>query len=185
MAGAAVGLRPEATPESPLSITLIQGISRGERMDYTLQKAAELGVARIQPVFCQRSEVKLKAARLQKRHAHWQSVVISACEQRTRATVPRVEQPRSLLDYLAERHDQGSTRLVLLPGAASGFAQISAPSAGLLLCIGPEGGLTEAEIQALIEQQFKPVHLGLRVLRTETAGPAAITAAQVLWGDLG
>lgn len=173
------------TPESPLSITLIQGISRGERMDYALQKATELGVARIQPVFCQRSGVKLKGPRLEKRHAHWQSVVISACEQSTRASVPEVEPTRSLLDYLAEIRDQASTRLILLPDARASFRQITVPADGLMICVGPEGGLTRIEIQAAFEQGFNSVRLGPRVLRTETAGPAAIAAAQLLWGDLG
>jgi 16S rRNA (uracil1498-N3)-methyltransferase len=173
-----------AAAESALAITLIQGISRGERMDLTLQKATELGVRSIQPVFTRRTEVRLKGPRLDKRHSHWQSVTHSACEQCGRATVPEVVGPMSLLDYMNQFPDQRETRLVLQPGATLSLSQVAEPENGLSLCIGPEGGLTDAEIDGLCQQGFKAVSLGPRVLRTETAGPAAIAAAQTLWGDM-
>lgn len=168
--------------ESPLRLTLAQGIARGERMDYTLQKAVELGVSAILPLFCRRTEVRLSGARLEKRVAHWRGVIVSACEQCGRAEVPSLEAPRTLRDWLAD--PPPGRRLVLRPEAETGPSALER-DASVVLLIGPEGGLADVEIDAARDAGFTPLKLGPRVLRTETAGPAALAALQVLWGDLG
>lgn len=168
--------------ESPLRLTLAQGIARGERMDYTLQKAVELGVSAIVPLFCRRTEVKLSGPRLEKRVAHWRGVIVSACEQCGRAVVPALEAPRTLRDWLAD--PPPGRRVVLRPEAETG-ASVLERDESVVLLIGPEGGLAEVEIDAARGAGFTPLKLGPRVLRTETAGPAALAALQALWGDLG
>lgn len=168
--------------ESPLRVTLAQGIARGERMDYALQKAVELGVAAIQPLFCRRTEVKLSGERLDKRVAHWRGVVVSACEQCARARVPEILPPLKLAEWLDEA--PGDLRLVLRPEGVSKPADLPR-SDRVTLLIGPEGGLAPAEIEEAVGAGFTPVRLGPRVLRTETAGPAALAILQALWGDLG
>jgi 16S rRNA (uracil1498-N3)-methyltransferase len=174
-------------PESPLAITLAQGISRGERMDYAIQKATELGVARIVPLTCERSVVRLRPDQAVQRHEHWRGVVISACEQCGRATLPALEAPRRLDAHLAlARDDRGPTlRAVLAPGAADGPRRLPAGLAAIELLIGPEGGLSDAEIRLAVGAGYRSLSLGPRVLRTETAAAAAIAALQTLYGDLG
>jgi len=167
--------------ESPLKITLVQAISRGERMDYSLQKATELGVHRIQPVNSQRVEVRLDEKRKAKRLAHWQAVVISACEQSGRAVVPEVLQPCSLNDWLAVT--DLSPSLILDPGAEMKLSAFSDVTQAMSLLVGPEGGFTKSELEHAKALGVKAVSLGPRVLRTETAGPVAIALLQAIAGD--
>lgn len=168
--------------ESPLDITLALGISAGERMDYSLQKATELGVAAIAPLATERSLVKLAGERADKRLQHWQHVVIAACEQCGRNRVPAVAPVKKLYDYLATvDHNK---RLLMLSADASTPLKRVAPTAAVILLIGAEGGLAPAEYQAAQSSGFEPVNLGPRILRTETAPVAALAVLQALWGDL-
>lgn len=167
--------------ESGLSVMLAQGISSGERMDYTLQKAVELGVTGIQPIAARRSVVKLAGERADKRVTHWQGVVASACEQCRRNRLPQVEQPLSLAAWLGRR--PAGRVLFLSPRAASSLASLARPEGPQILVAGPEGGFEPDEIAALESANATPVRLGPRVLRTETAALAALAAMQALWGD--
>jgi 16S rRNA (uracil1498-N3)-methyltransferase len=169
--------------ESPLNITLLQGISSGDRMDYSIQKAVELGVKHIQPIATERSVVKLSAERAEKRLEHWQNIVISACEQCGRATIPQVLAPKTLANWLSTNLASTATRILLNPIGAKRLAELDKPSGEIQLLIGAEGGLTQAEINLAISQGFQSVILGPRILRTETAGPTAIATLQSLWGD--
>jgi len=170
--------------ESPLPLVLLQGIARGEKMDLILQKATELGVHAVHPLWSQRSEVKLDEARAEKRHAHWRSVVASACEQSGRARVPEVSAPRSLAATLAALAP-GGLRLILDPEGELAFATLTvATGAAVLLAIGPEGGWSPLDRQQLRDAGFQGLRLGPRILRTETAGLAAIAALQARFGDL-
>lgn len=167
--------------ESPLAVTLAIGISRGERMDWIVQKSVELGVAAIQPLITQRTEVRLKGERSAKRLAHWRQIAIAACEQSGRNRVPEIHPPKSFsstLDLPAE------LRLVLAPGAEQSLAGLPETPSSLCLLIGPEGGLAAAEIAAAEAAGFLAVGLGPRVLRTETAPLAALAICQARWGDL-
>ena len=171
------------TNESPLNITLLQGISSGDRMDYTIQKAVELGVTAIVPIVTTRSVVKLSNERAEKRLAHWQNVVHAACEQSGRAVVPQVASPVSLSAWLATNPDCNSTRILLNPIGALSLAELRKPIGHIELLIGAEGGLSQTEIDAALSQGFQSVILGARILRTETAALVAISAMQTLWGD--
>lgn len=173
----------QVSNESPLSITLLQGISSGDRMDFTIQKAVELGVTKIQPINSQRSVVKLSAERAEKRIEHWQNVAISACEQSGRAYVPKVLPPLSLEAWLSQNPHNGTTRILLNPVGARRLTEIPKPSSGIELLIGAEGGLSNAEIDLATSQQFQSIVLGPRILRTETAALTAISVMQSLWGD--
>jgi 16S rRNA (uracil1498-N3)-methyltransferase len=168
--------------ESPLAITLAQGIARGEKMDWVLQKATELGVARIAPVQTERTEVKLDPERADKRGAHWRGVIASACEQSGRARVPELLAPRALSDFLAA--ERSVRRLVLDPGADCTLASLQpAPGDSLCLLVGPEGGLSERDLAAARAAGFAGLRLGPRILRTETAALAAISGLHALYGD--
>jgi len=168
--------------ESPLSITLVQAISSGERMDHTIQKAVELGVTRIIPVDSERTVVRLTGERASKRVLHWQQIVISSCEQCGRNRVPHVQAIIPLAGWLAS--PGGDTlRWVLSPGAPVTLRQLPVPDRTIELLVGPEGGFTGDEIAAAQRAAFQPVCLGPRVLRTETAAPALLAAVQALWGD--
>ena len=184
----------EIERESPLQVMLAQGISSGERMDYTLQKAVELGVTAIQPIAAKRSVVKLMGERADKRVAHWQGVVASACEQCGRNRVPSVAPPLTLAHWLGRTLQQqadlrdtaqpGGARLLFLsPLAEARLADLPAPTAGDCLIAGPEGGFEADEIAALHAAGALPVRLGPRVLRTETAALAALAVMQARWGD--
>lgn len=175
----------EVDNESPIQIELAQGISSGDRMDYTIQKSVEMGVTRIQPIAMQRSVVKLHGDRAEKRVQHWQEIVYSACEQSGRAFVPEVMLPMTLEQWLAQliARNAPSVRLTLSPYAEHRLHDLGKPAAPVILLIGPEGGLTEQEIHLASTQGFSGVRLGARVLRTETAALAAIAAMQTLWGD--
>jgi len=167
--------------ESRLDITLLQGISKGERMDIVIQKAVELGVRKIIPVFCQRTVVNIKGERSDKKHQHWQGIVINACEQSGRTFVPVLSEANKLVDALHQ--PLPGLKLTLSPTASQTFHQIKPESNQVTLLIGPEGGLDEREIILAEACGFQSVRMGPRILRTETAALAAITALQTLWGD--
>jgi 16S rRNA (uracil1498-N3)-methyltransferase len=169
--------------ESPLRIMLLQGVSRSERMDWTLQKATELGVAAIVPVLTARSVVRLDEKQAQKKQGHWRGIVIAACEQCGRSKIPHVAAPLALRDHLATARREG-LRLVLSPSAPGSLAGLASLSSKVELLIGPEGGLDDDELAAAQKAGFMPVRLGPRVLRTETAAVVALTVLQALWGDL-
>ena len=167
--------------ESPLRIPLGQGLSRGERMDWAIQKATELGVSEITPIVSERCEVRLKDERADKRLAHWRQVAISACEQCGRNVVPEVRMPMELDAWLAE--ETRELKLNLHPRAPYSINTLPIPEHGVRLLIGPEGGLSSDEIARTVQEDFKEMLLGPRVLRTETAPVVALAVAQQLWGD--
>lgn len=171
--------------ESPLNITLLQGISSGDRMDYTIQKAVELGVNRIIPIKTERSVVKLSSERAEKRLEHWTNVAISACEQSGRATIPVIESPTSLASWLSSNPTLKQLRITLDPTAMQGLNDLQEPQGEVQLLIGAEGGLSKDEIALAAQHGFIGVQLGKRILRTETAPLAAMAAMQLLWGDYG
>ncbi|MDQ5911784.1 MAG: rRNA ((1498)-N(3))-methyltransferase [Pseudomonadota bacterium] len=175
---------PSAT-ESPLRITLAQGISRGEKMDYTLQKAVELGVTAIQPLFTERSGVQLSGERLARKIQHWQGIVIGACEQCGRDRLPELREPVAFMDGLAPLTAAPGLGLLLDPLAEQGLRDLTPPSGPMMLLIGSEGGLSPGELARARTVGFVGVRLGPRILRTETAGVAALAAIQALWGDCG
>jgi len=178
---AVTGRRP-GLPESPFAITVVQALSRGERMDQTLQKCTELGAAAFQPVVSERSGLRLAGEKLARRVDHWQGVVISACEQSGRAHVPQVRSLLAVAEWL-EQPAQGD-RLVLDPQALKSLADVTA-SGSVELAAGPEGGFSPGELRSMRECGVLGVALGPRVLRTETAAPAAVAILQCLAGDLG
>lgn len=165
--------------ESPLAVTLAQGIAANDAMDHAVRKATELGVAAIQPLLAERSVPLPAGERRDKRHAHWRQVAIAACEQCGRNRVPEICPALSLADWLGTWRDGGA---VFVPEGDHAMASLPAAPAALL--IGPEGGFAPGEIAAARAVGFMTVRLGPRVLRTETAGIAALAAVNVLWGDL-
>lgn len=167
--------------ESPLRITLAQAVSSAEHMDYTIQKSVELGVARIQPVISTRSAARLSAERTEKRTRRWQDIAISACEQSGRSIIPEVLPPLPFAEYLRQAHT--GLRLIASLNRAQTLAAIAPQPEKAVLLAGPEGGWTAEEEAAAAAAGFTAVSLGPRVLRTETAAPAAIAAMQALWGD--
>ncbi len=179
-----VGRALEAAVEAPLEVVLALGVSRGERMDLAVQKAVELGTTGIVPLLTERAVVRLDEDRARRRHAHWQAIAVAACEQCGRNRLPDVAPPQTLDAWLTGL-DRAGLRLMPDPGAATGLAGMDAPAAGVTLLIGPEGGLAEAERALAARHGFRPVRLGPRVLRTETAVIAALAAVMTLWGDLG
>jgi 16S rRNA (uracil1498-N3)-methyltransferase len=177
--------RESVDREAPFTVTLAQAVSSGERMDYTIQKAVELGVAAIQPLASRRSVVRLSADRADRRMAHWQSVVIAACEQCGRNRVPSVL-PLTCLDafFSASTLRPGAgQRLLLTPRSARRLRDLERPGASVVILAGPEGGFAPEEEIAAERNGFLPVRVGPRVLRTETAAVAALAALQALWGD--
>lgn len=174
----------EPLPESPLRLTLAQGICRGEKMDLVLQKVTELGVHAIQPLQTLRTEVRLEAEREAKRMAHWREVILSACAQCGRASAPTLQAPLALPQWLAAlAGEAGSERLVLDPQGSMRLGDL-APASAITLAVGPEGGFDEDELALMHRSGFRGLRLGPRVLRTETAGLAAIAALQARFGDL-
>jgi len=167
--------------ESRLNITLVQALQAGDKMDFTIQKAVELGVRDIVPVESRRSVLRLAGERAGKRVAHWQGVVASACEQCGRNQVPLVASLEKLENWLA-RPSNGCLRLMLAPDADQTLASIP-PAGAIQLLIGSEGGLDPHEVIAATQAGFRAVRMGQRILRTETAGLAALAALQALWGD--
>lgn len=176
-------LREEATDnESPLNITLVQAVSAAERMDFTLQKSVELGVAGIRPVISERCVVRLSGERAEKRVARWQEIVVSACEQSGRNIVPKVL-PLTTYVQALQQLPQETTKLLMSLNRAQKLSDVRPQSGKVVFMVGPEGGWTEKEEQQAFDAGFQSVTLGKRVLRTETASLAAIAAMQTLWGD--
>ena len=173
----------EATDnESPLNITLVQAVSSAERMDFTLQKSVELGVAEIHPVISERCVVRLSGERAEKRVARWQEIVVSACEQSGRNIVPKVL-PLTTYAQALQQLPQETTKLLMSLNRAQKLSDVRPQSGKVVFMVGPEGGWTEKEEQQAFDAGFQSVTLGKRVLRTETASLAAIAAMQTLWGD--
>ncbi|WP_158967523.1 16S rRNA (uracil(1498)-N(3))-methyltransferase [Paraglaciecola sp. L3A3] len=168
--------------ESPLSIHLGQGVSRGDRMEWVIQKSVELGVSEITPLITERCGVKLNPQRWLKKHEQWQKLIISACEQCGRNVLPILHQPTLLTDWIHQSTSQ--IRLTLHPRAEQAFRHLAIPPKGARLLIGPEGGFTDQEIYQTEQNGFYCVQLGPRVLRTETAAITAISALQAIHGDL-
>lgn len=173
--------------ESPLNTVLVQGISKGDRMDYSIQKAVELGVTSIQPVFTEHCDVKLQGDKLEKRQQQWQAIVVNACEQSLRTVVPKVLPILTYQAWLESSHanDKPVFGLVLDPYAIDSLSTIEQPATAIPihLLIGPEGGLSEHEVNQAKDLGLTATRLGPRVLRTETAGPAVLAILQSLWGD--
>jgi 16S rRNA (uracil1498-N3)-methyltransferase len=179
---ASIGIAADADRESPFPITLVQCVPRGDRMDFIVQKATELGVTRIVPVLSQRSIVRLDAAQSESKASHWRAVVVNACEQCGRNRLPPVSAPVPLLDYLGGSAAAGA-RLVLEPDIES-TALPAELGASAQIAIGPEGGFADGELDALRIAGFIRVRLGPRTLRTETAAIAALTWLQTRFGDM-
>lgn len=177
-------LKPCASEQPlPLHIVLAQAMCSSEKMDWIVQKATELGAAEIQPVQTRRSVAKLTGERIEKRTAHWHSVIISACEQCGRNLLPQVHAPQEFSVWLAQMRETPGTRFILLPESSTALHEQPKPQGSATLLIGPEGGFSADEIKMARMAGFIPIRLGKRVLRTETAAMAGITALQILWGD--
>lgn len=171
--------------ESPLTLCLAQGISRGEKMDYTIQKAVELGVKTIIPLLTERCNVKLDKERSEKRLQHWRAIIIGACEQSGRNIIPDILAPLTLEDFLKDSTISYDWKFILAPTANQKLAQFPIQKTSrIILCVGPEGGFSEAEIQKATQHNFLSLNLGPRILRTETAAFTALTALQCHFGDL-
>jgi 16S rRNA (uracil1498-N3)-methyltransferase len=173
----------EINRDSPLALILAQGIARGEKMDWILQKATELGVARICPLITERTEVKLDEERAERRMLHWNSVIAGACEQSGRTRLPLLDPPQRLDRWLAGLETIAALRLALLPDGDVAPRALPVLKDGAILCVGPEGGFSENDVTLLRHSGFTGLRLGPRILRTETAGIAALAALQALQGD--
>ena len=182
-AGVHVDAQASVDVESPLAITLVQAIVRSEKMDWILQKATELGVVGIVPIVTDRTEVKLDAERAERRVAHWEAVVASACEQSGRSRLPTIAEPVKLSDWAASLDESAGLRLALDPDGDIAPRDLPAESRATL-AVGPEGGLSDHDLATLAVAGFRSLRLGPRILRTETAGLAAIAAMQALIGDI-
>jgi 16S rRNA (uracil1498-N3)-methyltransferase len=169
--------------ESALHMVLAQGLSRGQHMDYTVQKAVELGVSRIIPLLTEYSNVQLSEERTGNRLQHWMRIIIHACEQSGRNRLPELSAPVHFSEWVQQEHQH--LKLVLDPEAEQSFARIKHPTSGLIIMSGPEGGFSEGEIRQAMAHDFINIRIGPRILRTETAAVAAMSAAQMLWGDMG
>lgn len=176
-----IGPLRRTEPAPVLAITLLAAVSRETRMEWMLEKAVELGVAEIHPVLSERARVRVAGERAQRKRSHWHSVIVAAASQCGRARVPALTEPVALAEGL--RTIRAATRLLLDPGAGRQLAAMPAPEGTLALLAGPESGLSTAEREAALAAGWTPVALGPRILRAETAGPAALAAAQALWGD--
>ena len=176
--------RLPARPESPLALTLVQGIARAERMDLIVQKATELGVATIQPVVTARGVVRLDAKTTERKLAHWRGIVIAACEQCGRARLPHIAAPLPLPEWLARPAPQSVRRLQLAVDSRESLGSAAAGAGAIELLIGPEGGLDESERKSAADAGYRGCSIGPRVLRTETAALAALAVLQASAGDL-
>lgn len=186
-ARAELGTRRDIERESPLSITLAQAMQTADKMDFTLQKAVELGVVAFQPLASRRSVTRLAGERLQKRENHWRGIAVAACEQCGRNRLPTLLPHADLEDWLAQ-HDGEGLKLMLAPEGATTLNALAAKEKpgsekNITLLIGAEGGLEATEIAAATRAGFISIRLGARILRTETAGVAALAVIQNLWGD--
>ncbi|MGB5279539.1 MAG: 16S rRNA (uracil(1498)-N(3))-methyltransferase [Gammaproteobacteria bacterium] len=168
--------------ESPLKIKLIQGISRGDHMDTTIQKTTELGITEIVPVICQRS-ARTTRDRIDKKLGRWRQIAISACEQSGRNRLPVVHEAATFDQAIS--HDTSACKLVLDPAATDSIKVIAQQAGPVSVLCGPEGGLSGREIEAACKAGFRRITFGPRILRTETAGPSIVTALQLFWGDMG
>ncbi len=168
--------------ESPLYTHLGQGVSKGDRMDYALQKSVELGVSEITPIITENCNVKLDQSRWLKKHAAWHKLLISACEQSQRNVVPKLNMPITLAQWLGETTDLD--KIILSPEASRYAAALSKPQKGFRLLIGPEGGLSEKEVYTASELGYIAINMGPRILRTETAAVSCLAILQSLFGDL-
>ena len=183
-AAALIGQADKPHRESALRVFLGQGLARGERMDFVLQKSAELGAAGITPLRTKRCQVQLSGKRLTNRLAHWQGILRSACEQSNRVVLPGLEKPAPLPEWLATvQFQEQQHKLVFEPSATQRLRDLP-PASSVSILVGPEGGLDEDEIRLAEANGFQRIRLGPRVLRTETAAIAALAAVQTLWGDL-
>lgn len=174
---------PDATDrESPLAVTLVQGLANADRMDYVIQKAVELGVHAIQPVVMARSVARLDTQRAAKRASHWHQITIAACEQCGRNQLPRLH---PLLDFDAwlAASSTSSLRLLLAPDGDMTLAALAQPTGPVDILVGPEGGLAPVETAAALRRGFQALRLGPRIMRTDTAGPALLAAINAQWGD--
>ena len=169
--------------EPPLALTLVQALPAGDKMDLVVQKAVELGVCRIQPVAAKRSLVRLAGDRAARRVEHWRNIAIAACEQSGRNRVPAVAPILDLPQYLGVTARENGLRFVCAPEASGSLRDMEAPEVPVSVLVGPEGGFEESELLAARAAGFRPVRLGPRVLRTETAGLGALAAMMALWGD--
>jgi 16S rRNA (uracil1498-N3)-methyltransferase len=179
----AVGEHQPIERESPFPLTLAQGVSRGERMDLVVQKATELGVARLVPVLTERSVVRLDEEQSDRKSSHWRAIAIAACEQCGRNHLPEVTLPTQLREFLRQPAGD-SVRLLLSPSATRRIDDVPRPARGVTVLIGPEGGLSDAEQEHALAAGFTAVNLGPRILRTETAAIASLTLLQREFGDL-
>lgn len=177
------GAFSDRSAESTLQIRLVQGISKGDRMDTVVQKATELGATRISPVLSQYSVVRLDDKKATKRRDHWQKIAQSTCEQCCRNIVPCIGEVKSLDAWHCEDNGGTEIKLILIPDAKKTLSSIRRPESGVSLLVGPEGGFSGLELERAMERGFTPVSLGPRILRTETAAAAAISVVQTLWGD--
>lgn len=180
----AIGARVEHDTNSNLSIHLLQGISRGDRMDTVAQKATELGVARITPLITTYSVVKMPKDRAKKRLQRWRGILTNACEQCGRNTLPIIDEPISFADWLSNNEHPTGERLILNPNAPAPLSSVPDISRNVTVLIGPEGGFSDNETELAVARQFTNVRLGPRILRTETAALAMLAALQTLHGDL-
>ena len=177
------GVLLDRSTESPVQIRLLQSLSKGDRMDTVVQKATELGVQRISPLLTDHSVVKLDGERTIRRREHWHKIAQSACEQCGRNIVPVIDDAIALNHWYDRNRNAASARLILRPDARPSLSSANRPDAGLTLLVGPEGGFSKSEYECAAAAGFTDVSLGPRVLRTETAALAAISAIQALWGD--
>ncbi|OFA32575.1 16S rRNA (uracil(1498)-N(3))-methyltransferase [Glaciecola punicea] len=168
--------------ESPLHLHLGQGVSKGERMDFALQKSVELGVTEITPIITENCNVKLDQERWDKKLAAWQKLIIGACEQSQRNILPILHQPVTMHQWLGQSSDL--TKIILAPGAKTYLSGLQQPQKGFRVVIGPEGGLSEKEIYTATETGYTPVNIGSRILRTETAAIACLAILQAKHGDI-
>lgn len=177
-------LKPCACEQpASLRIVLAQAMCSSEKMDWIVQKATELGATEIWPVQTQRSVAKLAGERIEKRTAHWQNVIIAACEQCGRNLLPQIHAPQEFSAWLAAMRDTPGAKFILLPESAAALHEQPKPQGGATLLIGPEGGFSADEARMAHMAGFTPIRLGRHVLRTETAAMAGIAALQTLWGD--
>lgn len=174
----------QVTNESSLEVHLLQPLCRAEKMDWCIQKATELGVKKISPVICKHNNVKLADNRIEKKLAHWQSVIHSACEQSGRAIVPTIEAPQPLANTLSSIPTESSLRIISSPGATQNISELANPATHCICLIGPEGGFSEDELSLASNYNFEPISLGPRILRLETAVITTLSIAQATWGDL-
>ena len=178
-----IGASLAVIPEPAVSITLAQGIPRSERMDFILQKTIELGVTRIQPLWMQRSQGRVRGERLERRMQHWQRVMINACEQSGRSTLPNLKMPVGFLSWAQTAQSDGLL-LLLDPRGEHTLNTLRPPGKSIVLLVGPEGGISPEEQNLAIRAGFTALRMGPRTLRTETAALAALAGLQLLWGDL-